>query len=69
MSRPRRLATYFTATCNGTDVPPKGCAYRRESEQDGPALKAAAQHHARYWRHETVVTETTMVVYDEREVR
>lgn len=67
MPRPRRVPTLFGARCNGDEI--DGCSFeypRSSYSEDGFAVKEAAKRHAREARHEVVVTEETLVVYDHR---
>ena len=62
--RARRVEPIFAADCNGNEN--ERCGWSTPYSESGFRVKEAAKAHARAMRHETVVTETTLVVYDRR---
>lgn len=62
--RAHRIDTLYEGECNGDEA--DGCEWATPLSGDGFRVKEAAKAHARLERHEVVVTETSMVVYDRR---
>lgn len=55
--RGRRLDPYYHASCNGTDVPPRGCGWTR-SGSNRRDVRDDAEQHAQDVGHEVVIQNT-----------